>query len=120
MAILHARGELALGQKFVHESIIGSLYTVNLVEETRMVSFTAREARDSQCVAGCADVQLNSVVYGVFKDHVPGIILDRHRRWGPPGPQHTGREGPHGQQRRTGAQGALHLGELAFSRFQQK
>lgn len=33
MAQLHARGELALGQDFVHESFIGSMFTGRLVEE---------------------------------------------------------------------------------------
>ena len=33
MAALHARGELALGQEFVNESIIGSRFTGRLVEE---------------------------------------------------------------------------------------
>jgi proline racemase len=34
MAQLHARGELALGEEFVNESIIGSRFTGRLVEET--------------------------------------------------------------------------------------
>jgi proline racemase len=33
MAMLHARGELALGQPFVHRSIIGTAFTGRLVEE---------------------------------------------------------------------------------------
>ncbi len=41
MATLYARGELELRQKFVHESIIGSLYTGELLEETRVGSFPA-------------------------------------------------------------------------------
>jgi proline racemase len=34
MALLHARGELAIGEDFVHRSIIGSSFTGRLVEET--------------------------------------------------------------------------------------
>lgn len=41
MALLYARGELQLHQKFVHESIIGSLYTGELIEETRVGNFPA-------------------------------------------------------------------------------
>jgi proline racemase len=35
MAALHARGELAIGEEFVHRSIIGTRFTGRLVEETR-------------------------------------------------------------------------------------
>ena len=34
MAALHARGELALGEPFVNESVIGTRFTGRLVEET--------------------------------------------------------------------------------------
>jgi len=34
MAAMHARGELALGEEFVHESILGSQFIGRLVEET--------------------------------------------------------------------------------------
>lgn len=34
MACLHARGELGLGEPFVHESILGTVFTGRLVEET--------------------------------------------------------------------------------------
>ena len=34
MAQLHARGELALGEDFVNESVIGTRFTGRLVEET--------------------------------------------------------------------------------------
>ena len=36
MAALHARGELAIGQEFVNESIIGSRFTGRLVEEVSL------------------------------------------------------------------------------------
>lgn len=41
MAQLHARGELPLGRRFVHESIIGSLFQGELVEETRVGEYAA-------------------------------------------------------------------------------
>jgi proline racemase len=41
MAALHARGELALGEPFVNESIIGTRFTGRLVEETRVGDFPA-------------------------------------------------------------------------------
>jgi proline racemase len=34
MAILHARGELALGEDFVHEGLLGTRFVGSLVEET--------------------------------------------------------------------------------------
>ena len=36
MAALHARGELAIGEAFVNESVIGTRFTGRLVEETRV------------------------------------------------------------------------------------
>ncbi|HEU0195208.1 MAG TPA: proline racemase family protein [Gaiellales bacterium] len=36
MAVLHAKGELAIGEDFVHESIVGSLFTGRLVEEAML------------------------------------------------------------------------------------
>lgn len=41
MAQLHAWGELPLGRRFVHESIIGSLFQGELVEETRVGEYAA-------------------------------------------------------------------------------
>jgi proline racemase len=41
MATLHARGELALGQEFVNESIIGSRFTGRLLEEVNVGSVPA-------------------------------------------------------------------------------
>jgi proline racemase len=41
MAALHARGELALGQEFVNESIIGSRFTGRLLEEMSLGSVPA-------------------------------------------------------------------------------
>jgi proline racemase len=36
MAQLHARGELAIGEPFVNESVIGTRFTGRLVEETEV------------------------------------------------------------------------------------
>jgi proline racemase len=36
MAALHRRGELALGEEFVNESVIGSRFTGRLLDETRV------------------------------------------------------------------------------------
>ncbi|MBW1730258.1 MAG: proline racemase family protein [Deltaproteobacteria bacterium] len=41
MAILHAKGELALGEEFVHESIIGSLFYGKLTRETQVGGYQA-------------------------------------------------------------------------------
>jgi len=41
MAALHARGELGLGEEFVHESILGTVFTGRLVEETSVGEFAA-------------------------------------------------------------------------------
>ena len=34
MALMHARGQLAIGEEFVHESIIGSIFKCRILEET--------------------------------------------------------------------------------------
>jgi proline racemase len=36
MAVLHAKGQLTIGEDFVHESIIGSIFTGRLVEEATL------------------------------------------------------------------------------------
>ena len=41
MAVLHARGKLGLGEEFVHESIIGSLFYGELIEETKVGEYPA-------------------------------------------------------------------------------
>ena len=43
MATMYARGELQLGEKFVHESIIGSQFVGELVEETIVAAGTEFE-----------------------------------------------------------------------------
>ena len=50
MAALHARGELAIGQEFVNESIIGSRFTGRLLEEVKLGSTPAVVPE----VSGCA------------------------------------------------------------------
>jgi proline racemase len=41
MATLHARGKLGLGEAFVHESILGTVFTGRLVEKTAVGPFSA-------------------------------------------------------------------------------
>ncbi len=36
MAVLHAKGELAVGEDFRHEGILGTVFTGRLVERTRV------------------------------------------------------------------------------------
>ncbi len=41
MAVMHARGELSLDEDFVHEGILGTLFTGRLVRETRVGEYPA-------------------------------------------------------------------------------
>ena len=41
MAIMHAKGELGLGQDFVHEGILGTTFTGRLISETQIGSYPA-------------------------------------------------------------------------------
>jgi len=41
MAALHARGDLAIGQDYVHESVLGTRFTGRLIEETAVGPFAA-------------------------------------------------------------------------------
>jgi len=41
MAVMHAKGELALDEDFVHEGILGTLFTGRLVRETRVGEYPA-------------------------------------------------------------------------------
>ncbi len=41
LAILHARGEVVLGEPFVHESLIGTTLTGRIVEETKVGDYAA-------------------------------------------------------------------------------
>jgi proline racemase len=41
MAVLHAKGQLPLGQDFVHEGILGTTFTGRLIEETRVGPYAA-------------------------------------------------------------------------------
>lgn len=41
MAVLYAKGELRLGNKFLHESVIGTLFQGKLLEECKVGHFTA-------------------------------------------------------------------------------
>ena len=44
MAVMHAKGELALGEDFVHESIVGTTFTGRLVAEERVEGRYAADA----------------------------------------------------------------------------
>jgi proline racemase len=57
MAILHAKGELALAEDFRHEGILGTVFTGRLVEETRVGERTAvvPEITGSAYITGFAD-----------------------------------------------------------------
>jgi proline racemase len=41
MAALHAKGKLGLGEDFVHEGILGTIFTGRLIEETRVGNYRA-------------------------------------------------------------------------------
>jgi proline racemase len=41
MAVLHARGELALNQPFRHEGVLGTVFTGLLLEETTVGPYNA-------------------------------------------------------------------------------
>jgi proline racemase len=41
MAVLHAKGQLALGEDFVHEGILGTIFTGRLIETTRVAKYPA-------------------------------------------------------------------------------
>jgi proline racemase len=41
MAVLHARGQLAIGQDFVHEGILGTTWTGRLLGETQIGPYPA-------------------------------------------------------------------------------
>lgn len=41
MAIMHAKGELGLNEDFVHESVLGTLFTGRLIEETEVGPYKA-------------------------------------------------------------------------------
>ncbi len=61
MALLHARGELALGEAFVNESVIGSRFTGRLVEEVTVGGIPAvvPEITGSAWISGMGNVLLD-------------------------------------------------------------
>ena len=44
MAVLHARGELGIGQDFVHEGILGTTWTGRLLRETTVGPYSRGRA----------------------------------------------------------------------------
>jgi proline racemase len=59
--VLHRRGGLALGQPFVHESIIGTRFTGRLIEETEVASRPAviPEISGRAWITGCGEYILD-------------------------------------------------------------
>ncbi len=57
MAVLHARGELAIGEDFVHEGILGTTWTGRLLRETTAGTFAAvvPQLTGSAWITGRAD-----------------------------------------------------------------
>ena len=41
LALLHAQGKISIGEEFVHESIIGSLFKARIIETTKVGSYNA-------------------------------------------------------------------------------
>ena len=61
MAVLHARGELAIGQDFVHEGILGTTWTGRLLEETSVGALPAvvPQLTGSAWITGRSDLVLD-------------------------------------------------------------
>ncbi|MCU1312801.1 MAG: proline racemase [Acidobacteriaceae bacterium] len=61
MAVMHAKGELPLDREFVHESMLGTLFTGKLIEETRVGQYAAvvPEITGSAWITGYADYVLD-------------------------------------------------------------
>jgi proline racemase len=57
MAVLHARGELAIGQDYVHEGILGTAWTGRLLRETQVGPYAAvvPQLTGSAWITGRAD-----------------------------------------------------------------
>jgi proline racemase len=61
MAVMHAKGELQLDCEFVHESVLGTLFTGKLIEQTRVGQYAAvvPEITGSAWITGYADYVLD-------------------------------------------------------------
>ena len=61
MAVLHARGELGIGQDFVHEGILGTTWTGRLLRETRVGPYAAvvPQLTGSAWITGRTDLVLD-------------------------------------------------------------
>lgn len=73
LAVLHAQGKLSVGEEFVHESIIGSIFKAQILEETSVGQFKAVVPE----VTGCAHVMgFNHIVIDSEDPHRHGYLLD--------------------------------------------
>lgn len=73
VALLHAQGKLAVGEEFVHESIIGSIFKARIVEETKVGLFDAVVPE----ITGSAHVMgFNHIVIDPDDPHKHGYLLD--------------------------------------------
>jgi proline racemase len=61
MAVLHARGQLGIGQDFVHEGILGTTWTGRLLEETRVggVAAVVPQLTGSAWITGRAQLSVD-------------------------------------------------------------
>lgn len=85
MAAMHAKGELALGQEFVHESIMGTLFHGELLEETQVGEYRAvvPMIRGSAYITGIQQLVVDPAdpfPAGFFlgtRDRLRGVDIDR-------------------------------------------
>ena len=72
LAALHARGELEVGQEFVHESIIGSLFRARILETTNVGQYQAVVPE----VTGSAHLMsMNTIFIDPNDPHKHGFLL---------------------------------------------
>ena len=103
MAVLHARGQLAIGQDFVHEGILGTTWTGRLLRETRVAS-----TRRSPQLTGSAWITGRAAY--VVDDADPFLPASRSATSGP-GDSRTG--GPKWRRPTAGAARTCHITILA-------
>jgi proline racemase len=62
IAVMHAKGELKMGETFAHESIVGSIFTGTIVEETTVSGRSAivPQVEGSACITQYSEVVVDS------------------------------------------------------------